>query len=92
MLETVYAVKNNRKAKGILDEHDPRLVALKKWVRGLARKGKGTHTSQQANRCLAGPVTASEQHASRSDQALAPPAACASRWTTSSRSNPKVWR
>ena len=41
MLETIYAVKNNRKAKGVLDDHDPRLVPLKKWVRGLARKSKG---------------------------------------------------
>ena len=38
MLDTVYAVKNNRKVKGVMDDQDPRLMALRKWVRGLARK------------------------------------------------------
>jgi len=42
MLDTIYAVKNNRKTKGVLDDQDDKVAPLRKWVRGLVRKSSST--------------------------------------------------
>jgi len=45
MLDTIYAVKNNRKTKGVLDDQDEKVAPLRKWVRGLVRKSSSTSVS-----------------------------------------------
>ena len=45
MLDTIYAVKNNRKTKGVLDDQDEKIAPLRKWVRGLVRKSSSTSVS-----------------------------------------------